>query len=79
MQLYNNLLRQMGDGETTSGDVDGDARCTASHATTHGADFVVQVDGSPFLSHVQESPESVAKKGFGFPKIKGDGGKVTRS
>ena len=67
----------MGDGGTSSGDVDGDARCTASHATTHGADFVVQVDGSPFLSHVQKPPESVAKKDFVFPKKnrrRGEGG-----
>jgi len=75
MQMSNNFPRhRWATGGTTSADVDGDSGCTASHATTHLADFVVQDDGSPFLSHVQESPESVAKKGFVFPKKREGGG-----
>ena len=68
------------DGGVTFSDGDGDAGCTASHATTHLADFAVKGDCSSFLGHVQESPDRGGKKGFVFRNKKGGGKeKVKRS
>ena len=72
MEMYNNLLRhrwQQGNDLWRRR-----WRCRV-HGVTHLADFVVKDDGSPFLSHVQKPPESVAKKDFVFPKKTGGGEK----